>query len=170
MVASEKLAACDGGAVRLPKHDGRSRARYSAGMSRENVEIVRRIYAAAAHGDAEDALARYDPGVVFDVSRQPLTSLIGGQRIYYGHEGLRSFFRERSEQLVDVEDSYEEIIDAGQHVVVVGALRGRGRASGVPIERASPGAALFTIRDGKVVRVVFFATRDEALEAAGLQD
>jgi ketosteroid isomerase-like protein len=112
----------------------------------------------------------YDPGVVFDVSRQPLTRLIGGQCVYRGHEGLRAFFRERSEQLKDVEDYYEELIDAGEHVVVVGTLSGRGRASGIPIERANPGAGVFTIRDGKVVRVVFFATREEALEAAGLSE
>jgi ketosteroid isomerase-like protein len=139
-------------------------------MSRENVDVVRAIYSAGARGDAEAALSLYDPEVVFDVSRQPLTSLIGGQRVYHGHEGLRAFFRERSEQLQDVEDSYKELIDAGEHVVVVGTLRGRGRASGIPIERASPGAGVFTIRDGKVVRVIFFATREDALEAAGLQE
>ena len=42
----------------------------------------------------------------------------------------------------------------------------RGRASGVGVER--PFALLWTLREGKVVRVVWFLDRTEALEAAGL--
>jgi ketosteroid isomerase-like protein len=136
-------------------------------MSQENVEIVRRLWDAASRRDVEAVLALYDPEVEFDVSRHPLTSLIGGRRVYRGHEGLRSFFRERSEALENVEDVYEELIDAGDHVVAVARIRGRGRGSGVEVELPH-GAAVLTIREGKVVRVVFLPTRDEALEALEL--
>jgi ketosteroid isomerase-like protein len=136
-------------------------------MSQENVEIVRRLWDAASRRDVEAVLVLYDPEVEFDVSRHPLTSLIGGRRVYRGHEGLRSFFRERSEALENVEDVYEELIDAGDHVVAVAHVRGRGRGSGVEVELPHA-AAVLTIREGKVVRVVFLPTRDEALEAAGL--
>jgi ketosteroid isomerase-like protein len=64
------------------------------------------------------------------------------------------------------EDDLQELIDAGDQVVSVVTSRGRGRASGVDVEW--PGnAGVWTIRDGKVVQVVWFSTRDEALEAAG---
>jgi ketosteroid isomerase-like protein len=48
-------------------------------------------------------------------------------------------------------------------------VRGRGRASGIEVEARS-GAAVWTMREGKIVRVVWFPTRAEALEAAGLSE
>jgi ketosteroid isomerase-like protein len=52
--------------------------------------------------------------------------------------------------------------------LVVTANRARGRAGGVPIARQT--AQLMTLRDGKIVRQDFFASRAEALEAAGLTE
>jgi ketosteroid isomerase-like protein len=138
-------------------------------MSQENVEIVRRLYDAAAHRDVESVLALYDPEVEFDASRHPLTSLIGGTRVYRGHEGVRSFFRQRHEAFESVEDACDELIDAGDRVVSVWSARARGRASGVDVKLAGS-AAVWTIREGRIVRVVFFPTREEALEAAGLRE
>ncbi len=43
--------------------------------------------------------------------------------------------------------------------------RGRGRASRVQVELKQ--YAVWTVSKGKVVRVVWFPSRDEALEAAG---
>jgi ketosteroid isomerase-like protein len=43
-----------------------------------------------------------------------------------------------------------------------------GRGSGVEVEHRQP--AVWTIREGKIIRVVFYAMREEALEAAGLSD
>jgi ketosteroid isomerase-like protein len=138
-------------------------------MSKENVEVVARLYDAIARRDLDGVLALYATEVEFDASRHPLTRLIGGRRIYMGHEGLREFFRERREALADAEDTCDELIDAGDHVIVVGTIRGRGRASGIEVELKG-GAGLWTIRDGKVVRVAFFPTRAEALKAAGLSE
>jgi ketosteroid isomerase-like protein len=138
-------------------------------MSEENLEIVRRLYDAVARRDEEAVLALYDPEVEFDPSRSPFASLIGGRRLYRGHEGVRSFFRERSEALENVEDAYEELIDAGDHVVLVGSVRARGRASGIEVEPARA-AGVFTIREGRIARVVWLATREEALEAVGLKE
>jgi hypothetical protein len=45
----------------------------------------------------------------------------------------------------------------------------RGRTSGVELEWSSY-AQVWTIREGKVIRVQFFANREEALEAAGLSE
>ena len=59
-------------------------------------------------------------------------------------------------------------LDWDDHVLVVTANRARGRAGGVPIARQT--AQLMTLRDGKIVRQDFFASRAEALEAAGLTE
>jgi ketosteroid isomerase-like protein len=68
-----------------------------------------------------------------------------------------------------VEDEYTELIDAGEHVVSIQSTRGRGRASGVQVEHANF-AGVWTVREGKVVRAVWFPTREEALQAAGLRE
>ena len=134
-------------------------------MSRENVEIVRRVYAAAAGRDAAAVLEGYDPGVEWDTSRVH-GSVLGG-RVYRGHSGLRSFFREMRDGLETLDYDFDELIDAGDQVISVVTVRGRGRASGIEMEW--PRVAVWTIRAGKVVRVVWFPTREEALEAVGLR-
>jgi ketosteroid isomerase-like protein len=63
----------------------------------------------------------------------------------------------------------EELIEAGEHgVVSVMVQRGRGRASGAEVEDRL--GTVWTIREGKIVRVVWFPTPEEALEAVGLRD
>jgi len=137
-------------------------------MSQENLEIVRQVYDAVARRDNAAAFAPYDPGVELDVSRGSLGELLGGN-VYRGHEGLRNMFRELYEAWEELELRLEELIDAGgEHVVAVVTTRGCGRASGVEIEQKQGSA--WTIRDGKVVRVVWFSTREEALEAVGLRE
>ena len=133
-------------------------------MSQENVEIVRQVYEAAARHDAERIFSLYDPEVELDASRIAAVWTTG---VYRGHEGLRAFFREWNEAWEDVDYSYEELIDAGDLVVSVVTRHGRGRASGVEVER--PFALVWTVRNGKVKRVAWFLARAEALEAAGLE-
>ena len=137
-------------------------------MSQENVEVVRQVYAAAARRDAAAVFALYDPEVEFDVTRAPLGGLTR-RGIHRGRERLRRFFREYYEAWENLDDSYDELIDAGEHVISVATVRGRGRASGVEIELTDQ-AGLWTIHEGKIVRVVWFPTRAEALEAAGLSE
>jgi ketosteroid isomerase-like protein len=136
-------------------------------MSQANVEIVRRVYDAAARRDAATVLSLYDPDVELDNSRFHAVGF-GGPGVYRGHEGLRRFFREWHDAWEEVEYDYDELIDAGEQVISVVTRRGRGRASGADVELRA--ALVWTIRGGKVVRVVWFRTRDEALEAAGLQE
>jgi ketosteroid isomerase-like protein len=137
-------------------------------MSRENVEVVRRLYEAVARRDREAVLALYDPEVEWDATQSPLGQVTGGS-VFRGHEGLRQAFREWYEGWEYVEDEIEELIDAGEQVIAVVTLRGRGRASGVEVEWKDY-AAVWTIRDGKVVRVVWLPSREDALEAVGLPE
>jgi ketosteroid isomerase-like protein len=136
-------------------------------MSRENVEVVRRVYEAAGAGDSDAVFAMYDAGVELDFSRSPFASVVN-ETVYRGHEGLRRFFRERSEVMKDVTDHCRELIEVGDKVLTVVASRGRGGHSGVAVERTHCG--LWSIRAGKVTSVRWFGTQDEALEAVDLSE
>ena len=135
-------------------------------MSHENVEIVRRVLDAVARDDAATVLALYEPEVEWDISRSVHADVMG-RGIYHGHEGLRSLFRQWYEAWESVEPDFDELIDAGEHVISVARWRGRGRTSGVVVEGPVL-AGVWTIRNGKIIRVVWFPTREEAAEAAGL--
>ena len=138
-------------------------------MSRENVEVVRRIFEAIRRGDVAASFALYDPQIEWDTSQGSVGELLGG-RLYRGHEEVRSVFRHLYEAWADFEVCLEELIDAGdEQVIAVVTGRGRGRASGVEVEQKDQGS-VWTIRDGKVVRVVWFFTREDALEAVGLAE
>ena len=136
-------------------------------MSQENVEIVRRVYEASANRDTETVFSLYDPDVEWDMSHHPF-GWLSEPSCRRGHEQLRAWFHDWYEAFEDFEHACEELIDAGEHVVSVGTNVGRGRGSGVQVER--PIAGVWTIRTGKVVQVVWFSTRSEALEAAGLSE
>ena len=136
-------------------------------MSQENVQIVRGVYEAAARRDGASVMALYDAEVEWDVSRSPMARLVGGG-VYHGHEGLSRFFRAYHDAWESVEYEPEEVIDAGPQVVTVDVERSRGRASGIVTDLTQ--YAVWTVRDRKIVRVVWFPTREEALAAAGLED
>ena len=61
----------------------------------------------------------------------------------------------------------EEYRTNGDFVVVLTRYIGRGKGSGVDVD--TPGAHLWTVRDGRAVRMVVVSDRERALEAAGLQ-
>ena len=134
-------------------------------MSHENVEVVRRVYGAAARRDTATVLALYDPEVELDTSQ--LRFVDGG--VYRGHEGLRRFFRQWHEAWENIEYDFDELIDAGgEHVISVVTRQGRGRTSGAEVEL--PFGLVWTLREGKVTRVLWFPSRAGALEAVGLQE
>jgi ketosteroid isomerase-like protein len=134
-------------------------------MSTENVELVRAIYDAVARRDSATVLELYDPDVEWDGTRLPEARLVE-PRIIRGHERLQRLFREWYEAWETVEDVCEELIDAGDQVISIVTRRGRGRASGVEITGRRAG--VWTIRNGKIARVVWFTSLEEAFAAAGL--
>jgi ketosteroid isomerase-like protein len=138
-------------------------------MSQENVEVVRRVYEAVARRDAAAVLSLYGSDVDWDGSRVRWAEVIPGTARFRGHEELRKFFRLYYETWESLEDDVQELIDTGDRVISVVRSRGRGRASGVDVEWVG-NSGVWTIRDGKIVRVVWFPTREEALEAVGLEE
>ncbi len=134
-------------------------------MSQENVEIVQRLYLAAGRRDADAVLDLYDPEVELATTRIFLGETGG---IYHGHDGLRRFFRDWHDAWTDTPYDFDELIDAGDQVISIVTQTGRGRASGVEVDL--PMALVWTLRNGKILRVVWFRTRSEALVAAGLSE
>ena len=138
-------------------------------MSQENVEIVRRIYDAVARRDVQSILALYDPDIEVRFSPGTLADRIGEAGSFHGHEGLRAFDRELRQAFEDFETNYDELLDAGERVVSVARYRATGRRSGIEID-GPPQFGIWTVRGGRVIRVDWFDSRAEALEAAGLTE
>jgi ketosteroid isomerase-like protein len=133
-------------------------------MSQENVEIVRRLSGFWRDRDfsvIEDAV---HPDVVFDVSRN-----VFNPGVHHGIDGFRRFTEQTDETWESFESTPEELIDAGDKVVVANRISGTGRSSGVEAEMLL--FAVVAFHDGKVSRFTGgFRDRDEALEAAGLRE
>jgi len=84
-------------------------------MSQENVEVVRAAWEAWERRDMEALFGFYDPEIIWDQTGYQAGELAA---VYRGHDGLRRFFRE---WLAPFESYYahaEEIIDAGEAVLV----------------------------------------------------
>jgi ketosteroid isomerase-like protein len=137
-------------------------------MSRENVQIVREAFDREARRDAS-VLDAYDPDVEMDFSASPFADFMATSGRRQGLGEVQSAFRDWYEAFDNVETDLDELIDAGEQVIVVFTYRGRGRASGAEVEWKHM-AGVWTFREGKVVRVAWLRTREHALEAAGLRD
>jgi ketosteroid isomerase-like protein len=130
-------------------------------MSHENVEVVRRGLEAFARARWEESVQAMDPSVEWHDSPD-----LPGAQVYKGREGVLAQWRGMSEALEDFTVEAERFFDAGDLVVVFLRSRGRGRASGIPVSREL--AQVYTVKNGRVVRVVGYDDRGKALEAAGL--
>jgi ketosteroid isomerase-like protein len=139
-------------------------------VSRENVELVRRLYAElASEGSPREFERRFtdetlsaflDPGIEWiPVAESPLAV-----DSYRGFDGVRRFWGE----FLSAWDRYSvetlELHDAGDQVVVVVHIVGWTHGLEVDETRSS----LLTVRDGRIVRVQAFADPEGAREAAGL--
>jgi ketosteroid isomerase-like protein len=62
----------------------------------------------------------------------------------------------------------EEFRAVGDHVAVVVRYRARGRGSGVEVDGRE--SALWTLRNGKVIRYAWFHESTDAFEAVGLRE
>jgi ketosteroid isomerase-like protein len=128
-------------------------------MSEENVEVVRRMYHAFGGGDADAALAYFDPDVVIDASHR-----VDG-RVGHGREELVAILGEWMGTWDEWREEVEEIRGAGDRVLVISTQRGRGKGSGV--EWANRFGMLYEVQGGKISRWTVYDDPNEALEAAG---
>ena len=83
-----------------------------------------------------------------------------------GLEGFRAAWLEWTSAFESYRIDLERIIDAGDQVVSLVRMVGRTKTGGVDIE--APGAAVWTVVDGRVKRVEFHLDRAAAMASAGL--
>jgi ketosteroid isomerase-like protein len=133
-------------------------------MSQENVEVVKVAYDAFAREGLDRFMEHHTDDVEY---RQVLGEMAGKPR--HGKDAVRAWLQD----WIDMFDGFwmelVELIDAGG-VTVFTAERfgGRARVSGVETDQAN--WTVFTIRDGKIARGHEYPTREQALEAAGLEE
>ena len=147
-------------------------------MSRENVETVRRIYAAFESFDRgtpeataanPDVLAFVQETIDPDVELEQLAAIPGTGGTFRGYAGLLAAWQELAEGFEGLRFVPQREFDAGEGRVVVDVLAlATGRESGVRPETRL--GHLLELRDGRVVRWTVFPTLAEALEAVGLPE
>jgi len=130
-------------------------------MSQENVELVREGFDAFQEGDLSRMLdLMAEDLVTYRADPDGMT--------YHGKEGFLSATADWTEDFSEWSVTPEELIDAGERVLVRVRQTARGEASGAPVE--GDFWFLFVMRGGRVAKVSFYIRRDDALGAAGLTD
>jgi ketosteroid isomerase-like protein len=129
----------------------------------DNAELVRRSFEAMGVWDVDTLLRLYDPDVVF----LPLTGTRVESGGYRGHDGVRAYMSEARDLWEVLKPVGEVFTDVGDHVVVTGRCRVRGRSSGA---ESNPVCAwVVGVRDGLIVSHRTCQTYDEALRIAGME-
>jgi ketosteroid isomerase-like protein len=131
-------------------------------VSRENLEIIRSGYEAFASGripfEALDPEIEWRGPHEFPDLAEPR----------HGHDGVREYMAKLDEAFDDYRMVAEEFVDVDDDRILVFAREGgRGKGSGLAV-RTNPTAHLYTLRDGKAIRMESFWERSDGLRAAGL--
>ncbi len=128
------------------------------------MEIVRDAHEALNSGDLDALIRLCDPTFRLDMSDR-----VFNPAVYEGHDGIRRFYAE----VRDVWESYtwepEEPLESRDHVLALLRSTGKGRGSGVELERRRT-AMLWAVRGNRPTSLRFFRDRAKALEAAGLRE
>jgi ketosteroid isomerase-like protein len=135
-------------------------------LSRQNVEVVQGIYELAAKNGRGNLLAAphlFDPEVEYV---NPEGAVEPGTR-----RGLEAF-REAVEHVGEAWEFWrmepEKFEAVGNQVVVVARYSAKGRESGAEVRGLE--SALWTLRNGKVIRYEWFLGPGDAFKAAGLSE
>ena len=124
----------------------------------DDVETLRNAYEALNHGDIEGALAVLDEDAEWSEH-----SDLPEAGVYRGRAAIRAFLQQFLESWQDFHQETEELIAGDSCVLVMLRSQVRGKGSGVAVEATY--AHLWTMRDGRGVRVDAYLHRDEALRA-----
>ena len=144
-------------------------------MSRENVELAK----ALLPEPETDIVPLFRDDTGFARVSEVLSPLITDDfesvmvwpavtRTYAGLDGFRKNWLDWLEPWATYRSTSEELIDVGEHVVVL--LRNHGRREDMETEVELIGATILTFREGKLARWGDYAERAAAFEAVRLSE
>jgi hypothetical protein len=145
-------------------------------MSQENVEIVKKLHpgadtdlvalsrdSAAWTAVAESVSGLFEPDFELEV-----VGLTGLNTIHTGVSGFRDAWLDWLAPWETYHDELQEALDLGDSVLLLGRHRGTREKTSPEVSAAF--AALYTLRNGRVFRVQYYADQAEALKAVGLAE
>ena len=133
-------------------------------MSEEAIEVVRRGWDAYERGDLSAVLADVSPDLVTHLAA-PLP--VAGT--YHGPEGMLQSLLDFAEPFDEFDQEAEEFIDAGNGKIIV-RVHQTGRVAGTSTPVEGVFWFVFTVKEGKTVRMDIRNDKAEALKAAGLSE
>ena len=143
-------------------------------MSQTDVDLIRSLMPPPQ----TDLVALLRDDRLFDRLVKPIEEFIDpevesvavwqGGATHTGIEGFRRLWLDWLEPWATYHTYVDQLIDAGGCVVAL--ARDRGERPDVQGEFDIMAGSTWEIRDGKVVRVVFYGNREDALAAAGIQE
>jgi ketosteroid isomerase-like protein len=129
-------------------------------MSRENVDAVRQVCADWERGNWASAAELFDPELEVEFS----TTSFPDAGTYRGGRAVLDAWRRWLEVWDDFRMDLEDLIDNGERIVALNRLHGRGKESGVPVDRDV--GVVFDVEAG-VIKHMVFCDRQAAIDAAG---
>ena len=132
-------------------------------MSRENVEIVRRMVEVFNAGDVEGLSAVMAP----DGRIVPLRAALE-DTVYSGPDAARQFWEAAMESWSTLRLDIGELRDCGERVLALGSIKGKARGTEAEVE--TPAAWIVTVRNGRISESRTYTSQTEALEAVGLSE
>jgi ketosteroid isomerase-like protein len=133
-------------------------------IARENVEQVLQGYAAINDGDVDGVAEGLGPE--FELNLPPI---LPDAESYRGPDGFKRAIHAWRESFDDFRIEIEEVIDAGDEVVVMASVQGVGKDSGAPVKSPSF-PHVWTFENGRPVSMRALPNRAAAIDALGLAD
>jgi hypothetical protein len=104
---------------------------------------------------------------LFDPAVESVPAWRGAGTTYSGINGFREMWLDWLEPWASYHVQVDEMFDVGDSVVVL--VRDRARRHGMDVEVELISGSLWTFGNGKIVRVQFYANREELREAVGFE-
>jgi ketosteroid isomerase-like protein len=126
-------------------------------VSKENVELVRRVYEGWARGDFSQIDA-FHPEIDFEMVDWP------HQTRARGIEEMWRTWRGTLTAWDDFRAVPLEYVDCGSKVLVINQIEGSGKESGAEVSAQT--ATVWTLEDGRVVRLALYWDTERARQVA----
>ncbi len=131
-------------------------------MSRADIETLRVGYEAVSRGDWDAAIRDAHPELELQTADR-----VVNPGTYRGAGEVRRFFEDLFEPFEEVIVEPEEFFERGDQIAVFVFTRLRPTGSSAVLENRI--GHLWTMREGKAIRLEVFPKREDALEAAELR-